>query len=173
MGKPIREMGLVEYIKHKRREGELDCFIANPFARSQYSILFDENEEDLAFDFAFANLMNANVGTPQDGDQGLGRARQTKQRIVYIAEAPEGTRTVRKGQGEKHLIEKFGKEADLTGAEAGKRFGGIVVCRLSNTGWLIERRGNGFSKRMSSLKAQRFTSRILKFQLSDSMSIYE
>lgn len=118
MGKPIREMGLVEYIKHKRREGELDCFIASPFARSQYSILFDENEEDLAFDFAFANLRHAKVGTPQDGDQGLGRARQTKHRIVYIAEAPEGTRTVRKGQGEKHLIEKFGKEADLTGAEA-------------------------------------------------------
>ena len=118
MGLPIREMGLVDYIKHKRREGELDCFIASPFARSQYSILFNESEEDLVFDFAFANLKNANIGSPQDGDQGLGRSRQTKQKIVYIAEAAEGTRMANKGDGEKHLIKKYGKEADLTDAEA-------------------------------------------------------
>ena len=105
----------------------------------------------ISFDFAFANLMNANVGTPQDGDQGLGRARQTNQRIVYIAEAPEGTRTVRKGQGEKHLIEKFGKEADLTGAEAWEKV--WWHCRVQAEQYRLANRarGNGFSKRMSSL----------------------
>ena len=118
MGQPIRELGLVEYIKQKRREGELDCFISSPFARSQYSILYDKEEEDLIFDFSFACLRSADVGTPQDGDQGLGRSRQTKQKLVYIKEAIKGCRVVEKGDGLKSLEKNFGKSADLSKAEA-------------------------------------------------------
>ena len=118
MGQPIRELGLVEYIKQKRREGELDCFISSPFARSQYSILYGKEEEDLIFDFSFACLRSADVGTPQDGDQGLGRSRQTKQKLVYIKEAIKGCRVVEKGDGLKSLEKNFGKSADLSKAEA-------------------------------------------------------
>ena len=117
MGAPIREMGVVEYIKHKRREGELDCFIASPFAKSQYSILWDKEEEDLVFDFSAACLKHANINSPQDGDQGLGRSRQTKSKFFYIAEAGAGASTVRKDAGEKILRDKFGKTVDLSTAE--------------------------------------------------------
>ncbi len=117
MGQPIREMGLVEYIKHKRREGELDCFIASPFARSQYSILFDDHEADLIFDFAFACLKHPDIGTPQDGDQGLGRSRQTKLKLVYINEAYKRHSVVRKNIGLNVLRKTWKKDEDLSTAQ--------------------------------------------------------
>jgi len=118
LAQPIREMGLVGYIKHKRREGELDCLMTSPYARSQYSLLWGEDEEDLIFDFAFACARNADIGSPQDADQGLGRSRQTKNKIVYIREANGGTSVVEKNSGAKSLLKQLQKEADLSDAEA-------------------------------------------------------
>ncbi|MEC7092249.1 MAG: hypothetical protein VXW78_05225, partial [Pseudomonadota bacterium] len=63
-------------------------------------------------------MRSADVGTPQDGDKGLGRSRQTKQKLVYIKEAIKGCRVVEKGDGLKSLEKNFGKSADLSKAEA-------------------------------------------------------
>jgi hypothetical protein len=91
---PIREMGLVEYVKEKRRRGELDAIIFSPVARSQYSVLFEDHEEHLQFDFTFGLCIVPTICDPWEADQGLGRARQTRERLIHIAEQPEGIRLV-------------------------------------------------------------------------------
>lgn len=103
LGQPIREMGLVEYVKHKRREGELDAIIFSPVARTQYSVLFEEDEIDLAFDFAFGLIRSASISSPWDADQGLGRARQTTKKLVWIDEQPGGARAIDRRAGQKEI----------------------------------------------------------------------
>lgn len=102
-GQAIRELGVVEYVKTKRRKGELDAIIFSPVAQSQYSVLFDEGELDLIFDYSYGYLRWAGICHPSDADQGLGRARQTKRRKVWIAEKDEGIRALSKNAGAKEL----------------------------------------------------------------------
>ena len=128
MGQPIREMGLVNYIKHKVREGQLDCFIASPFARSQYSLLWDNDESDKIFDFSFACARNADIGTPQDViTSGLGRSRQTKDKLVFINEADGSTRVVESGDGEKAWRKNSVKRLIYLRQKLGKKLGGIAA----------------------------------------------
>ena len=103
LGQPIRDLGLVEYVKQKRRDGELDAIIFSPVARSQYSVLFDESEIDLTFDFAFGLIRSSKISSPWDADQGLGRVRQTKKKIAWIAEQPGGIRAIKKDAGQREI----------------------------------------------------------------------
>lgn len=118
-GQAIRELGVVEYVKTKRRNGELDAIIFSPVARSQYSILFDEAELELAFDFSYGFLRSASICHPADADQGLGRPRQTKRRKVWIAEQPEGIRAIDQNAGEKELAKL--QTVDMSQATAEER----------------------------------------------------
>lgn len=102
-GQAIRELGVVEYVKMKRRNGELDAIIFSPVAQSQYSVLFDEDELDLIFDYSYGYLRWAGICHPSDADQGLGRPRQTKRRKVWIAEKDEGIRAISQTAGAKEL----------------------------------------------------------------------
>ncbi len=118
-GQAIRELGVVEYVKTKRRNGELDAIIFSPVAQSQYSILFDDNELDLIFDFSYGYLRSAGICHPADADQGLGRARQTKRRKVWIAEQPEGIRAVGNNAGAVELAKL--QTVDMSQATAEER----------------------------------------------------
>ena len=119
-GQAIRELGVVEYVKSKRRSGELDAIIFSPLAQSQYSVLFDEDELDLIFDNSVGYLRWAGICHPSDADQGLGRARQTKPRLVWIAEKDEGIRAIDKNAGARELAKL--QTVDMSQATADERW---------------------------------------------------
>ena len=127
-GQAIRELGVVEYVKTKRRNGELDAIIFSPVAQSQYSILFDEDELDLIFDFSYGYLRSAGICHPADADQGLGRARQTKRRKVWIAEHEKGIRLVDKNAGAVELAKL--QTVDMSQATAEERIFQFAVERF-------------------------------------------
>ena len=127
-GQAIRELGVVEYVKTKRRNGELDAIIFSPVAQSQYSILFDEDELDLIFDFSYGYLRSAGICHPADADQGLGRARQTKRRKVWIAEHEKGIRAVDKNAGAVELAKL--QTVDMSQATAEERIFQFAVERF-------------------------------------------
>lgn len=135
-GQAIRELGVVEYVKTKRRNGELDAIIFSPVARSQYSILFDEAGLELAFDFSYGFLRSASICHPADADQGLGRPRQTKRRKVWIAEQPEGIRAIDQNAGKKELAKL--QTVDMSQTTAEERYFQHKLAGQASRKWLFK-----------------------------------
>ena len=141
-GREIREMGLANYAKYCRKELGIDLFIVSPIAKSQISVVFDEDELDFCFDFTAVFSDYLDICSPWSLRNASNRARQTQIIDYWINEKNGGPKEVKKDAGRKI----FPKDIDFSRAYAAEKlywetvysYSQFKLANRANRNWLFE-----------------------------------
>lgn len=141
-GREIKEMGLANYAKYCRKELGIDLFIVSPIAKSQISVVFDEDELDFCFDFTAVFSDYLDICSPWSLRNASNRARQTQIIDYWINEKNGGPKEVEKDAGKKI----FPKDIDFSRAYAAEKlywetvysYAQFKLANRANRNWLFE-----------------------------------